>query len=163
MIAVAWMHRGVAIAVKNNGGDRWPVTLNYPVIGPATLSHGDKRGGKVHGGPTGEARMYTDCRVQIVVRCSHDSSRGRSGRQSTHVDAVWINRIVAQDLASYTRDKRRCTSAPLLVGCAKPVPAFRLVCLAALCRIGHKASLFFCDKVHPRTGGEIVWRLGAAV
>src|ERR1700704_892403 len=25
---------------------------------------------------------------------------------------------------------RRFTSAPLLVGCAKPVPAFRLVCLA---------------------------------
>jgi hypothetical protein len=24
--------------------------------------------------------MYADCRVQIVVRCSHDSSRGRSGR-----------------------------------------------------------------------------------
>jgi hypothetical protein len=26
MIAVAWMHCNVAIAVKNNGRDRWPVT-----------------------------------------------------------------------------------------------------------------------------------------
>src|SRR5467141_2649446 len=26
MIAVAWMHRNVAIAVKNNGRDKWPVT-----------------------------------------------------------------------------------------------------------------------------------------
>src|SRR6202043_829235 len=43
LIAVVWMHRNVAIAVKNNGRDRWPVTRNYPVIGPATLSHGDKR------------------------------------------------------------------------------------------------------------------------
>src|SRR6202043_1941187 len=95
LIAVVWMHRYVAIAVKNNGRDRWPVTWDYPVIGPAALSHGDKRRGKVSGGPTGEAGMYTDCRVQIVVRCSHDSSSGRSGRQPTNVDALWINRIVA--------------------------------------------------------------------
>ena len=107
--------------------------------------------------------MYADCRVQIAVRCSHDSSSGRSGRQSTNVDALWINRIVAHGLASDARDKRGFTSVPLLVGCAKPVPAFRLICLAALCRIDHKACLFFCDKVHPRTGGEIVWRLVAAV
>src|ERR1700738_4557169 len=99
LIAVVWMHRNVAIAVKNNGRDRWPVTQNYPVIGSATLSHGDKRRGKVNGGPTGEARMYADCRVQIVVRCSHDSGSGRSGRQSTNVDALWINRIVAHDSA----------------------------------------------------------------
>src|SRR5216684_5850599 len=26
LIAVVWMHRNVAIAVKNNGRDRWPVT-----------------------------------------------------------------------------------------------------------------------------------------
>src|SRR5580700_5563243 len=80
LIAVVRMHRRVAIAVKNNGRDSWPVTRNYPVIGPATLSHGDKRRGKINGGPAGEAGMYTDCRVQIVVRCSHDGSRGRSGR-----------------------------------------------------------------------------------
>src|SRR5713101_5916171 len=119
--------------------------------------------GRSNGGPTGEARMYTDCRVQIVVRCSHDSSSGRSGRQSTNVDALWINRIVAHDLAGDARDKRRFTPAALLVGSAKPVPAFCPVCLTALCRVGHKAGLFFCDKIHPRTGGEIVWRLGAAV
>src|SRR6266851_1708524 len=163
LIAVVWMHCNVAIAVKNNGWDRWLVTWNYPVIGPATLSHGDKCGGKVNGGPAGEAGMYTDGRVQIVVCCSHYSSSGRSGRQSTNVDALWINRIVAHDLAGDARDKRRFTPAALLVGSAKPVPEFRLVCLAALCGIDHKASLFFCNKVHPRTGGEIVWRLGAAV
>src|SRR5258707_14621862 len=59
LIAVFWMHSSVAIAVKNNGWDRWLVTWNYPVIGPATLSHGDKCGGKVNGGPAGETRMYT--------------------------------------------------------------------------------------------------------
>ena len=44
--------------------------------------------------------MYADCRVQIVVRCSHDGSSGRSGRQSANVDPLWINRIVAHDLPS---------------------------------------------------------------
>jgi hypothetical protein len=71
--------------------------------------------------------MYADCRVQIVVRCSHDSGSGGSGRQPTNVDALWIDRIVAHDLAGNARDKRRFTSAPLLVGSAKPIPAFRLV------------------------------------
>jgi hypothetical protein len=116
LIAVFWMHSSVAISVKNNGWDRWLVTRNYPVIGPATLSHGDECGGKVNGGPAGEAGMYTDCRVQIRVRCSHDSGSGRSGRQSRNVDAVWINRIVAHDFASDARDKRRFTFAPPLVG-----------------------------------------------
>src|SRR5260370_6142691 len=99
----------------------------------------------------------------MFVRCAPYGRSGRSGRPPRNVNALWINRIVAHDLVSDARDKRRFTSAPLLVGFAKPVPAFRLVCLAALCRIDHKASLFFCDKVHPRARGEIVWRLGAAV
>ncbi len=107
--------------------------------------------------------MHTDCRVQIVVRCSHDSSRGRSGRQSTNVDTLWIDQIVAHDLAGDARNKRRFTFPPLLVGCAKPVPAFRLICLTALRRVDHKAGLFFCGKVHSGAGGEIVRGLGAAV
>ena len=107
--------------------------------------------------------MYTDCRVQIVVCCSHDSRGGRSGRQPANVDALSINQIIIHDLAGDARDKRGFTSASLLVGCAKPVPAFRLVCLAGLSRIGHEAILLLSDKVHPRAGGEIIRRLGAAV
>jgi hypothetical protein len=48
--AVSRMHGVVAIAVKNNGWNRLLVAGNYPVIGPATLSHGDKCRGKVNGG-----------------------------------------------------------------------------------------------------------------
>jgi len=163
LIAVARMDRNVAIAVKNDGRDRCPVTWNCVGIGPATLSHGDERGGKVNRGPTGKAGMYADCCIHIVVCCPHDSRRRCSGRQSTDIDALWINRIVAHDLAGDSRDKRRFASAPLLVGFAKPVPALRLVCLAVLCRIDHEAGLLFRNEVHPRTGGEIFRRLGAAV
>src|SRR4051812_48462530 len=107
--------------------------------------------------------MYADCRVQIAVCCSHDGSSGRSGRQPTNVDTLSINRIVMHDLASNARDERGFTSASLLVGCTKPVPAFRLVCLAGLSRIDHEATLFLSDKVHPGAGGEIIRRLGTAV
>src|SRR5260370_42240516 len=89
------MHSSVAIAVKNNGWHRWLVPWNYPVIGPATLSHGDKCGGEVNGGPAGEAGMYTGCRVQIRVSWSHDSCRFT--RQSPYLDAVWVERIGAHD------------------------------------------------------------------
>jgi DNA invertase Pin-like site-specific DNA recombinase len=80
-----------------------------------------------------------------------------------YLDALWINRIVAHDLAGDARDKRGPASVALLVGCAKPVPAFRRVGVAALCRIDHEARLLFCDEVHSRTGGEIIRRLSAAV
>ena len=126
-------------------------------------SHRDKRRGKVRGNPAREAGMDADCRVQIVVCCPHDSRGGGSGRQPANVDALSINQIVIHDLASDARDKRGFASPSLLVGCAKPVPAFRLVCLAGLSRIGHEAILLLSDKVHPRAGGEIIRRLGTAV
>jgi len=141
-IAVVWMHRSVAVTVKNNGRDR-PIPGNCPVVGAATLSHGDKCRGKVDGGAAGQAGMYADCRVQIRIPCSHDGGSGPSGRQSTNVDASRIDRIVAHDLASDARDKRRFTPAPLLVVRTKPVPTFRLVRLAALCGIYHEAGLLF--------------------
>src|SRR4029079_1276425 len=107
--------------------------------------------------------MYADCRIQIVVCCSHDGRGGRAGRQPANVDALWINRIVVYDLARDARDQRGFPSAALLVGCAKPVPAFRLVGLAGLSRIDHEAILLLRHKVHPRTGGEIIRRLGTTV
>jgi hypothetical protein len=67
--------------------------------------------------------MYPDCCVEIAVRCSHDGSRGRSGRESTNVDALCINRIVAHDLTSDARDKRRFTSPPFLAAINLVVPA----------------------------------------
>ena len=132
------------------------------LTGPA-LSHCDKRRGKIRGHATCEARMYTDCRVEIVVCCPHDRGGGRSGRQPTNIDALSINQIVIHDLARNARDKRGFTSAALLVGCAKPVPAFRLVCLPGLSRIDHEAILLLSDKIHPRAGGKIIRRLGTAV
>jgi len=59
LIAIVGMHRRVAIAVENNGRNSRPVTWNASVIGPATLSHGDKRRGKVGRGSAGEAGMHT--------------------------------------------------------------------------------------------------------
>ena len=51
LIAIVWMHRYVAVAVKNNGRDRWPVARNDPATGSTTLPHGGKCGGHISGGP----------------------------------------------------------------------------------------------------------------
>jgi|SRR5687768_12573232 hypothetical protein len=107
--------------------------------------------------------MYTDCRVQIAVCCSHDGSSGSPGRQSANVDAFSINQIAIHDLSSDARDKRGFTSASLLIDSAKPVPAFRLICSAGLSGIDDKAVLFLGDKVHPGAGSEIIRRLSTAV
>src|SRR2546423_15330793 len=58
MIAVAWMHRHVAVAMKNNSRGSRPV---LKIIGPGrsgqtTLPHGDKRRGKITGGAPSEGR-----------------------------------------------------------------------------------------------------------
>ena len=65
-------------------------------------------------------------------------------------------------LARSARDNRGLAFSASLVGCAKPVPAFRPVGVAVLCRIDHEACLFFRDDVI-LAGREIIRRLGAAV
>ena len=107
--------------------------------------------------------MDADCRVQIGVRRAHDGGGGPAGRQACDIDVLRIDRMVPHDLAGDARDQRRFAAAPLLVAGAKPVPAFRLVGSARLFGIDHEAILLFRQEVHPRAGGEILRRLGAAV
>ena len=67
--------------------------------------------------------MYSDCRVQIVVRFSHDSRGGRARRQATNIDALSINQIIIHDLAGDARDKRGLAPAALLATLPnRPVP-----------------------------------------
>src|SRR5258708_18763447 len=81
----------------------------------------------------------------------------------SNVNPLRVDRIVAHDLAGNTGNQRRFTSTAPLIARAKPVPAFRRVRLAGLCRIDDETGLFFGDEIHARAGGEIVRRLGAAV
>src|ERR1700761_4289620 len=107
--------------------------------------------------------MYTDGRVQISVRRSHDRGSGPASRQASDIYALRIDRIVPNDLAGDAGNQRRFAPALLLIARAKPVPAFRLVGPAGLLRINHEAVLLFRQEIHPRAGREIVGRLGAAV
>ena len=93
LIAIVWMHGGIAVAVKNNCRDRRPVAGNDPATGSAALPHGGKCGGHVSGGPAGEAGMDPDRRIQIVVGCSHDSRSGRSGRDNAAavLFSLWVD------------------------------------------------------------------------
>lgn len=71
--------------------------------------------------------------------------------------------MVAHDLAGDAGDERRFATAALLVGWAKPIPAFRLVRFGPLRGVSHEAGLFFRDEVHARAGGKILRRLRVAV
>ena len=54
------MHRGVAIAMENDG--------RHGRAGPVPLPHRDERGGKVAGGAAGQTGMYADGGVQVGIR-----------------------------------------------------------------------------------------------
>src|SRR3954467_11432387 len=119
LIAIAWMHGGVPVAVKNNCRQGRLVGSDS-AAGSATFPHGGKCGRHVSGGSAGKAGMDADRSIQIVIGYRHDSPSGRSSRKSTDIDAFWINRIIAHDLISDARDKRGLASAAMLVACAKP-------------------------------------------
>jgi light-regulated signal transduction histidine kinase (bacteriophytochrome) len=51
-LAVVRVHRGVAVTVENDG--RYGRSTIRNRFGPASLPHGDERGGKIAGGPAGE-------------------------------------------------------------------------------------------------------------
>src|SRR6185437_12619118 len=90
-LAVVRMHRGVAVAMENDGRHGRSAIRNR--FGPASLPHGDERGGKIAGGPAGETRMNANGRVQIGVRCSHDRGSGPTSRQAYDIYALWFDRI----------------------------------------------------------------------
>src|ERR1700733_13486852 len=160
-VAILWVHRGVAIAVENDGRHLRSGLPGWFVT--ASLAHGDERGGKIAGGAAGEARMNADGGVQIGVRRSHDGGTRPAGRQTAGIDALRIDRIVPHDLPGDAGDKRGFALASLLVIHAEPVPAFRLIGCARLLRVDNEAVLLFRQEVHPCAGREIVGRLGAAM
>jgi hypothetical protein len=70
---------------------------------------------------------------------------------------------VAHDLAGDAREQRGLSLIALLIGGAKPVPALRDIRRLSLCRIGDQECSLLSQMVHPRAGGKVIWRLGAAV
>ena len=67
------------------------------------------------------------------------------------------------DLPGDPRDQRGLAAVALLIGGAEPVPAFLGIGRARLLGIGDEEALLFGQLVHPRAGGEILGRLGAAM
>ena len=107
--------------------------------------------------------MHADRGVEIGVGHAHDGGGRATGRQSGDIDAFGIDRVVAHDLPRDARDQRGLALAVLLVARAEPVPAFRGVGGGGLGRIGDEAGVLLGARIHPRAGGEVVRRLGAAV
>src|SRR5947207_10366163 len=107
--------------------------------------------------------MHADCRIEIGIgRCQDGGSRATGG-EPRGVDAFFVDRIVAYDLAGETCNQRRLALAPDLIARTKPVPALGDVGGSRLLRIDDKAVVFLGAQVHPRARGKVVGRLGAAV
>src|SRR5260221_10394320 len=79
MVAVARMHYGVLIAMKNDGRDSRPVSQNRRHVGGSgrscqlALPHGGECRGDVVCGPASQTRMHADRRLHIRVGCPHDN------------------------------------------------------------------------------------------
>ena len=101
--------------------------------------------------------------VQVRVRVAHDRGGRSAGLEAGDIDASLVDRIMLRDLAGDARDQRGLALVALLVAHAEPVPAFRHVGGARLRRIDDEAIMLFSGRVHPRTGGEVIGRLGATV
>ena len=107
--------------------------------------------------------MHADRGVEIGVGHAHDGGSRATGRQSGDIDPFGIDRVVAHDLPRDARDQRGLALAMLLVARAEPVPALRGVGGGGLGRIGDETGVLLGERIHPRAGGEVVGRLGAAV
>jgi hypothetical protein len=150
MVAVTRMHCVVLVPMKDDGRDVTPVFQNRGHVAGhrsrrLTLPHRGECRWDVDRGPAGETGMHANRRIHVGISRSHDSGSGPSGRQSTDVNALRVDRIVAHDLVGDARDQRRLTLTAPLVARAKPVPTLRRVRLDGLCRIDDEASLLFSD------------------
>src|SRR3546814_13165919 len=70
------------------------------------LAHGGEGGGKVAGGPGGQAGMHADSGIEIGVGSSHDGRRRPAGREPGDVDAARADRVSTHDLLGDSRDQQ---------------------------------------------------------
>src|SRR5437870_10962610 len=85
MIAVAGVHRRIAIAVKYDGRNklllwRCAPAMDAAATGCSTLLHRGQRGRQVMGYRVGKSGMDADGGVEIRVSGAHDRSHGPAGR-----------------------------------------------------------------------------------
>ena len=127
------------------------------------LPHGGEGRGHVARRAAGQPGMHAHRGVEIGIGLRHDGGRRTAGGQPGDVDTPRVDRVVAHDLAGDAGDQRGLALIALLVAGAEPVPALLGVGRLRLARIDDQAAMLLGERVHPRAGGEVVGRLGAAV
>ena len=107
--------------------------------------------------------MHADRSVEVGIGRCHDRGSCPTGREPGDIDPLRVDRILRHDLAGDARDQGGFAAVALLVLRLEPVPALGDVGRGGLGRIGNQAAMLLGQHVHPRAGGEVVGRLGAAV
>ena len=107
--------------------------------------------------------MHADRGVEIGIGRCHDRGGRPTGGEPGDIDPLRVDRVLGHDLAGDARDQRGLAAVALLVLRLEPVPALGDVGRGRLGRVGDQAAMLLGQHVHPRAGGEVVGRLGAAV
>ncbi len=107
--------------------------------------------------------MDADCRIEIGIGRREDRGLRGTRREPGSVDASFIDRVVANDLAGDAGDQQGLALAAGLVARTEPVPAFGGIGRRSLFRIGHKAVVPVGAHIHPGAGSKIIGRLSTTV
>ena len=157
--AVARVHRGVGVAVKNDGGH--PACAGTYRAGTALHRPQGRR--QVGGDAGGQPGVHADGCEQVRVGVTQDGGHGAACGQAGNINAVGVNRIGGHDLAGHARQQRRLAAPTHLVAVFEPVPAALRVGPLRLRRIQHIKALRAGHGIHLRTRSKVVRVLGAAV
>lgn len=156
--SVVHMHGRIRRAVKYDGRHLVPRGL----AGGAAAHRGQRLGhGLRHAGR--QARMHTYRCEQVGPGLCQQHRRCTTRRQAGHIDPRRIGGFGGQHLPRQAGKDRQFATVTALVLGAEPVPAAVHVGSGRLCRIDHDHALSRGPRVHPGAGGEVLWRLGAAV
>src|SRR5690349_3729347 len=80
LLAVAWVHRGVAIPVKNDCRSREPRPRLYRAAGGGLAEpHSVESRRHIMGGTACQPGVHSDGSVEIGIRGSHDRGRSAAG------------------------------------------------------------------------------------
>jgi hypothetical protein len=107
--------------------------------------------------------MDTDGGIEIRICRAHDGRRGAARGEAGDEDTPGLDRDVGHDLPGDPGDQRGLAAVALLIGGAEPIPAFLGIGRTRLLGVGDEEALLFGQLVHPRAGGKILGRLGAAM
>ena len=166
LVAIARIDGRVLVAMEHDRRHGPPLPPARPPEGwsgdRASALHGGERGGQILRSARGETGMHANRGIEIGIGRCHNGGRGPSSGEPGNIDPLRVDRVLAHDPAGDARDQRGLAAVTLLV-----LRLNQFQHLESWRRTPgpgrHEAAMLLGKRVHPRAGGEVVGRLGAAM